>query len=71
MKTLVICLCIATTVAWPTGVYILTNSTTNQFYNPLTQPHTQFDFSINFRGDLYRVAEKFVAKTQMHIALEK
>ena len=68
MKTLIICLCIATTVAWRSGVYIL-DETNNQFYTPLTQPHEQLDLGINLRGNKYGVAEKLVAKTQMRTAL--
>ena len=52
MKALVLCLHIATSVAWPSGIYILDgNNLYNQYYNPLTEPHSQLDLNINFRGD--------------------
>ena len=41
MNALIVCLCIATAVAWPSGVYILdTTGSFNQYYNPLTEPHS-------------------------------
>ena len=52
MKALILCLYIATVVAWPSGVYII-EYTNNQFYNPLTQPHSQVNLGIIFRGDSY------------------
>ena len=49
MKALILCLCITTTIAWPSGVYILgTSNIYNQYYNPLTEPHSQLD--LNLRG---------------------
>ena len=52
MKALIFCLCTATTVAWPSGVYILdTSGNGNQYYNPLTEPHSQTDLPINFREE--------------------
>ena len=63
MKKLIICLYIATAVAWPSGVYIL-DATNNQFYNPLTESHSRLDLGISLRGDRYRVAQKFVVKTK-------
>ena len=58
MKALIVCLYITTAVAWPSGVYILDDypSTSNQYYNPLTQPYSQVDLSISFRGYRYAVA---------------
>ena len=63
MKAFVLCLCMAMIVAWPSGIYILDGYTSNQFYNPLTQPHSQLDVGVVFRGDHYKVAQKLVAKT--------
>ena len=64
MAAFIVCLCIATTVALPSGVYIL-DSTNNQFYNPLTQPHSQLDLDINFRGDNYEVAENACSQSKV------
>ena len=64
MKALILCLYIATAVAWPSGVYLLHDFANNQFYNPLTQPHSQVNLSISFREGEYGVAEKFVAATK-------
>ena len=65
MKTLILCLHVATAVAWPSGVYVLnTAGTDNQYYNPLTQPHSQLNLSISFRGNSYGVAQKFVTATK-------
>ena len=52
MKALLLCLYIATVVAWPSGVYIL-DDVNDQFYNPLTKPHSKLGFSISYRGDKY------------------
>ena len=62
MKTLILCLYIARVVAWPPGVYILVYGTDNQFYDPLTEPHSQLNLNINFRGDQHRVTENVVAE---------
>ena len=70
MKKFTLCLYIATTVAWPSGVYIR-DHTNSQFYNPLTQPHEQLDLGINFRSSPYGVAQKLVDEAQMCIALNK
>ena len=57
MKTLILCLCIATAIAWPSGIYIVDGrGTFNQYYNPLTEPHSQLNLPINFLSDLYRAA---------------
>ena len=47
--------------AWPSGVYIF-GSNVVQFYNPLTQPHSQVGLNISLRGDSYKVIQKLVAK---------
>ena len=72
MKQLFPCLYIATTVAWPSGVYLL-DALNNQFYNPLTRPHSQLDLDISFRGDSYGVVQKFVDKIKcaLIIAFDK
>ena len=70
MKALILCLYIATIVAWPSGVYII-DDVNSQFYNPLTDPHSKLDFGIGSRGDKYRVAEKFVTKANICIALDE
>ena len=59
MKALILCLHIATVVAWPSGVYIYDGSrgAYDQYYNPLTEPHSQLNLDITFRGDKYRVAQ--------------
>ena len=56
MKALILCLYITTAVAWPSGIYILDHvGTYNQYYNPLTEPHSQLDPGISFREDFYAV----------------
>ena len=62
MKTFILCLYVTTTGAWRSGVYILDGITSNQYYNPLTQPHEQLDLNISFHSTPYRVAENFVTK---------
>ena len=62
MNTLILCLCIATAVAWPSGVYILGGLGPNQYYNPLAEPHSQVNLGISIRGDRYRAPQSFVAK---------
>ena len=64
MKTLILCLCIATTVAWPSGVYIL-GQPSNQFYNPLIQPHSKLDLDLGYREAAYRVVEQLVDKARV------
>ena len=72
MKALILCLYIATTVAWPSSVYLL-DALNDQFYNPLTQPHSQRNLDISFRENSYRVAQKFVdrIKCALIIAFDK
>ena len=48
MKQLIPCLYIATAVALPSGIYILDDEPNNQFYNPLTQPHSQLALGVNY-----------------------
>lgn len=57
MTAFILCLCIATVVAWPSGVYILDGMRSNQYYNPLAEPHSQLNLNIDLRGDSYRAAE--------------
>ena len=67
MKVIILCLYIARIVAWPSGVYILdtySGQIVSQYYNPLTEPHSQLNLSISFRGDSYEAAEKLVAKAK-------
>ena len=63
MKSLIVCLCVATATAWPSGVYVL-GSNSYQFYNPLTKPHSRLNVELDFHKYLYGVAEKSVAKAK-------
>ena len=69
MKKFILYLYIATAVALPSGVYIL-DEISDQFYNPITQPHSQLNISVKFRGDGYRAAQKLVVKTKTCIACD-
>ena len=66
MQALILCLYIAITVAWPSGVYILdgTAGSANQYYNPLAEPHSRLDLTIDFRANSYAVVQKSVAKVK-------
>ena len=65
MKAHIFCLYIATTVAWPSGVYIPHDNTTNQYYNPLIQPHSKLDLDLGYREAAYRVVEQLVDKARV------